>query len=405
MQNRSFMFIWLGQSASALGGTFTTFLMSWLAYEFTGSMVAMGSVWVFYMVPSIIVQLISGPYLDRWDRRAVMVFSEWVRAGTFLIALILFFTGQLGLVYLYIIALVMGIAEPLFRPSSMAYVAQILPKDKLVQGNSSLEGTMQLMMLIGPALAGLLLQLIGVQIIIGMLVIVLGLAGFFLFLLPKSNHTYVQKEGWFTQFKEGLSFYKIYPVLLGVGILLMLMNFCVGAVSPMYLPYVTEVLSGSTFQYGLFMSAFSLGMVLGSVLIGAAKEPKDRRKLMLGAAFLEGVGFLVLGVSSVYVLSLLVAVIQGIFIMSFNIHNTTLYQRRVPEHLRGRVFSIRILLAQAGVPVGALLGGIVADAWGVSILFLAIGSLITLVAIIAFLTPIFKQLNDHVPEVQGETSA
>lgn len=395
-KNKSFIYIWLGQSTSALGGTFAAFIMSWLAYEFTGSKVAMGSVWVFYMIPSLLTQLLSGPYLDRWDRRNVMVFSEWLRASVFLAGFILFITDSLGLWYLYSMAILMGIAEPLFRPSSMAYVAQILPQDKLIQGNSFLEGTMQLMMLIGPVLGGLLLQILGAELILGLLVLTLGGSGFFLCLLPKSKHQYVKKENWLTQFKEGISFYKMYPVMLGIGILLMLMNFCSGAANPMYLPYITEHLGGSTLQYGLFTSSFSLGMMAGSVFMGSrSREPKDRRLVMLGSSLFLGLGFIVLGLSSSYVLSLAIVMIQGIMIMIFGIHNTTLYQKRVPEHLRGRVFSIRILLAQSGMPVGAMVGGIVAEAWNIPVLFISIGCIMTLVILTSLVTPIFRQLNDQ----------
>jgi MFS family permease len=148
-RNRAFIFLWLGQAASGLGGTFATFIMSWLVYELTGSLVAMGSIWVATMVPGLITQLWSGPYLDRWNRKKVMIFSEWMRAVAFLIPAIMFTIGDLQVWHLYLTAVIIGVAEPLFRPSSMAFVAEILPKDRLNQGNSFLEGTMQVMFLIG----------------------------------------------------------------------------------------------------------------------------------------------------------------------------------------------------------------------------------------------------------------
>ena len=87
--DRKFVFLWLAQAASGLGSTFATFAVSWLVYEMTGSKMAMGRIWITFMLPNIVIQMFAGPYLDRWDRKKVMIFSEWFRAVIFLIPAIL----------------------------------------------------------------------------------------------------------------------------------------------------------------------------------------------------------------------------------------------------------------------------------------------------------------------------
>jgi len=66
--NRTFTLVWLAQAASGLGHTFAAFILSWLVYELTGSKVAMGSIWLCYMLPNLAVQLLAGPFLDRFGR-------------------------------------------------------------------------------------------------------------------------------------------------------------------------------------------------------------------------------------------------------------------------------------------------------------------------------------------------
>ncbi|MCH1627924.1 MFS transporter [Ferdinandcohnia quinoae] len=123
---------------------------------------------------------------------------------------------------------------------------------------------------------------------------------------------------------------------------------------------------------------------------------------MLGSLFLNGIFFLGLAWTPYYWIALIFSFCQGVFAIIFNINNTTLYQQRVPDHLRGRVFSVRILLAQAGVPIGAGLGSIIAETFSISILFLILGCLICLTTIICFLNPIFNKLNDnHVAKWDG----
>ncbi|MCJ8009357.1 MFS transporter [Lederbergia wuyishanensis] len=393
--NRKFVFLWLAQAASGLGSTFATFALSWLVYEMTGSKMAMGSIWVSFMLPNILIQLFSGPYLDRWDRKKVMMFSEWSRAAAFLVLVMLISFNQLEAWHLFAVSVAVGLAQPIFYPAIMAYVADILPKEKLLKGNSILEGTGQVMMLLGPTFGGVLIAAFGTEPVLYILIISLGVSGVLLMMNPSSKKKQLRKrESWFTQFKEGLQFYRVYPVLFWVGMMMMMINFSSGAAQPMFLPFITDELHGTAFKYGLFTSAFSFGMVGGTILTGTLKEPRNRKRVMLGSLFISGVLFLGLAWTPFYWLALVISFGQGLFAIIFNINNTTLYQQRVPEHLRGRVFSVRILLAQAGIPFGAALGGLFAEVFSIPILFTVLGCLIACTTIVCWFNPIFERLNE-----------
>lgn len=394
--DRKFVFLWLALAASGLGSTFATFSISWLVYDMTGSKMAMGSIWLSFMLPNIMIQMFAGPYLDRWDRKRVMIFSEWFRAAVFLIPIILLPLGLLQSWHLYLVSVAIGLAQPLFYPASMAYVADILPKDKLTKGNSILEGTGQLMTLLGPTLGGILISAFHVELVLIVLISALGIAGVLLMMNPSSKKEKVeQRESWFVQFKEGLQFFRIYPVLFWVGVMMMFINFSSGAAQPMFLPYITDELGGTAFQYGLFTSAFSLGMVGGSLVTGTLKEPKNRKRVMLGSLFMNGLFLLGLAWTPYYWVAVVFSFGQGLFAIIFNINNTTLYQQRVPDHLRGRVFSVRILLAQAGIPFGAALGGVFAEVFSIPLLFAVLGMLTIITNLICWMHPIFEKLNDQ----------
>ncbi|WP_019155247.1 MFS transporter [Robertmurraya massiliosenegalensis] len=394
--DRKFVFLWLALAASGLGSTFATFSISWLVYDMTGSKMAMGSIWLSFMLPNIMIQMFAGPYLDRWDRKKVMIFSEWFRAAVFLIPIILLPLGLLQSWHLYLVSVAIGLAQPLFYPASMAYVADILPKDKLTKGNSILEGTGQLMTLLGPTLGGILISAFHVELVLIVLISALGIAGVLLMMNPSSKKEKVeQRESWFVQFKEGLQFFRIYPVLFWVGVMMMFINFSSGAAQPMFLPYITDELGGTAFQYGLFTSAFSLGMVGGSLVTGTLKEPKNRKRVMLGSLFMNGLFLLGLAWTPYYWVAVVFSFGQGLFAFIFNINNTTLYQQRVPDHLRGRVFSVRILLAQAGIPFGAALGGVFAEVFSIPLLFAVLGMLTIITNLICWMHPIFEKLNDQ----------
>ena len=397
---KSFLFLWMAQAASGLGGTFAAFIISWLVYDMTGSKIAMSMIWISFMVPALITNLLAGPYIDRFQYKTVMLVSEWMRAIAFFIPALLLFTGQLQLPVLFIAAMITGIAEPLFRPASMAYVAFILPKAALQKGNSLLEGTMQTMMLIGPALGGLLLTIFGPLIVLSILIFAVTFSGILLLFVEKMEREQPsEKQAWLPMFKEGIGFFRLYPVLFWIGILMMIINFSSGAATPMFLPYVLEHLRGTEFQYGLFMSLFSLGMVFGSFITGFMKQPKNLRFIMLGSLTLGGVMLILLGLVTNIWLALLVAMGQGIFAVIFTINNTTFYQKRVPENIRGRVFTVRALLAQSGIPLGAGLGGVLAEVYSFTVLFVALGILTVVATLIAWRSKVFYELNVPLQEV------
>lgn len=402
-RNRAFVLVWLAQATSGLGGTFAIFIEAWLVYDLTGSKMAMGSLFMTSMTASVVTQIWSGPFLDRWDRRLVMVLSEWLRAAAYLLPAVMFLLDGLQVWHLFLSALIAGVAEPLFRPSSMAYIPEILPKDNLVRGNAFLEGTLNLMMLIGPAAGGLALQWTGAGFILIFLVALLGGSGLILwFLPPVQQKEEKQREKWLSQFKEGIRFYKVKPILLGTGLLIMIGNFGFGATQPMMLPYVIDVLESGAWEFGLLTSSFSVGMLVGSVFMSVIGEPRNRRLFMLGANGIMGLTLALLGVTRIFPIAVTLIVISGFGAILYNVINTTLYQRFVPESLRGRVFTIRILLAQSGIPLGAFLGGAFAEIWGIPLLFILAGSLILIATLVAWVHPIFRQLNEEVIEPVGE---
>ncbi|GAA5345102.1 MFS transporter [Planifilum fimeticola] len=401
IRNRKFLLVWLAQAASGLGGIFAMFIEAWLVYSITGSKMAMSGLVMAFMISSLTVQLGMGPYLDGWDRRLVMALSQWSRAVGYLVPTVLYVLDSLSLWHLYLAVVIGGAAEPLFRSSSMAYLPDLLPEKQLVKGNAVLEGTMNGMALVGPPLAGMALGWLGAETILFALVCLLALSGTLLFLLPRSRpDAKGEKQSWIAQFKAGLGFFKVHPMLLGTALLIMTANFAYGAIEPLFLPYVSELLGGTPVQFGLFTSAFSLGMLLGSLWMSLREEPRNRRLYMILSNGVAGLTIAVMGAVHLFPVALLMSFVSGICAIVFNVLNTTLYQRFVPKEMRGRVFTVRILLAQSAIPLGAFLGGGFAELWGLAPLFLAAAGVVILSTVIAWFHPVFHRLNQPAPAPQ-----
>jgi MFS family permease len=395
LKNRSFFIVWLGHAISSLGNTFSAFAIAFLVYDMTGSKLALGSIMVVFFISRSMSLLWFGPYLDNWDRKKVMIFSEWSGAIAFLFPLLMYSLGELQIWHLVVVLGVTGLTVPLYHPSCLAYISQILPKEQLLKGNSLMDSTGQLMLLLGPALSGVLLYSFGVKFILIGLVFFLASAGTLL-LFATSHASTLKKvqESWGTRFKEGIAIYKEHPFLLWLALLLVVLNFCKGAFMPMFLPYITEVIGGTTFQFGLFESSLGLGMILGTLWVGFKKtHPKHLRTVILGSVIVDGMFSMALGWVPIFTLAAICIMISGFCMPVMTVNNTTLYQKHVPGHLLARVFSVRILLTTIATPLGAICGGAIAEIWGIPMLFTFIGLLMIFTASAAFFIPSLQKLN------------
>ncbi|RNA67468.1 MFS transporter [Alteribacter keqinensis] len=182
-------------------------------------------------------------------------------------------------------------------------------------------------------------------------------------------------------------------MLLWIGLLMMVINFSTGAAVPLFLPYIIQHIGSTEFMYGLFTSLFSFGMMAWSLVTGMFKQPKNLRIVMLGS--LSANGFLMVSLALITNIwtALCVALFQGIFAMIFTIIKTTFYQQRVPAPIRGRVFAVRTLLAQTGIPLGAVFGGFIAEGYGFTILFITLGGIILIATTMTWFSEIYHQLN------------
>ncbi len=395
MRQRSFMIVWLGHASASLGNTFSAFAIAWLIYDTTGSKLAMGSIMMIFLISRSVSLLWFGPFLDGWNRKKVMIMAQWSGAFLFMFPLITYTLGFFEIWNLIIVLAFTGLTVPLYLPSCMAYISQILPKEKLQKANSVIDSTAQLMMLAGPALAGIFLYTFGVEIVLLSLVVLLGTAGFLLTFIEKPQVIKpVTQEGWVTKFKEGISVYRQHSFLLGLALILVVLNFCKGALFTMFLPYITETLGKTEFHFGFFEASLGLGMVLGSLWVGFKKtNPMKLRNVLLLSVVIDGIFTVGLGLTPYYSLAILFIIVSGFCMPIVTINNTTLYQKFVEPHLLGRVFAVRILLTTIATPLGALFGGFVAELWNISVLFSIMGLLMITVAISAFFLPSIRNLH------------
>ncbi|MBS4192644.1 MFS transporter [Bacillus sp. FJAT-49705] len=393
LKNRSFVFVWIGNAISELGGAFGTFCNSIFIYQLTGSTMALGSMWLLYFLPSLILQLFIGPFIDKWSRKWTMIFSQWSRGIIFLIPLVTFITGNLEAWHIYTVQIIVGLITPIYTPANQAITPTIVSKDQLSTANAYIDGTVRLMTFCAPILGGLIVEYIGVKPTLISVSAILITSGTLLLFIHEVKISQSVRKSWLEHFIEGISYFLKQPVIVWLGVFLAFVQFGVGVTMVINLPYITKELSGSYAEYGYFMAAFPLGYVIGSLLVGKITY-KSRRVLMLGALVIGGGTFISLGIINSIIFAVFTEVIAGIAMAFFGVHNITICQQTVPDHLMGKVSSVRLFIIRGAMPLGVLAGSFLGEFWGIRPMYLLIGSIICTVSLIGIFLPYFKFLDN-----------
>ncbi|MFD1205476.1 MFS transporter [Sporosarcina contaminans] len=390
---KSFVSLWIGSAVSELGGAFGTFCNTVLVYELTGSKMALGSMWLLYYIPSILLQLISGPFIDKWSRKWIMVFSQWTRAAVFLLPLAILSFGTIEIWLIYLLQIVIGLITPLYVPASQAITPTIVEKDQLPSANAYLDGTTRLMLFLAPVLGGSFIELIGVRPTLATVCILLTMSGFTLLFVSEKKLELTVRKTWLSQFQNGIRYFFRQQIIVWLSFFLAVVQFGVGATMVITLPYITEVLKGDYQEYGIFMASFPCGYVIGSIIIGKFSK-MGRRKLMLGALVIGGSTYIALGLTKMLSFAIFIEMTAGIAMAIFSIHNLSICQQVIPNQMMGKVSSVRLAIIRTSMLLGILAGGIISELWGVRPLYLLVGFTIVSVSVAGIYIPFFKFI-DH----------
>lgn len=358
---------------------------------------ALGSMWLLYFLPSLILQLFIGPFIDRWSRKWIMIISQWARGLIFLIPLFSIFMGNLETWHIYAVQIIVGLITPIYTPANQAITPTIVCKEQLSSANAYIDGMVRLMTFLAPILGGFVVEYIGVKPTLIFISTILITSGILLLLIKETRVTHDVRKTWIEQFLEGILYFFKQPIIVWLGVFLAFVQFGVGVTMVITLPYITEELSGSISEYGYFMASFPLGYVFGSMLVGKVTY-KSRRLVMLGALVIGGLTFIFLSMNNSIIFAILTEVIAGIAMAFFSVQNITIFQQTVPNNLMGKVSSVRLFIIRGAMPLGVFVGSIFGESLGIRSLYLLIGSIICSISLLGILLPYFKFIDSYKDE-------
>jgi DHA3 family macrolide efflux protein-like MFS transporter len=425
-----FTLVWAGQLVSVLASSMTQFGFTIWAYQETGSAVALGLMQTAFTVPFLLLSPFAGVWVDRYNRKMMMMVSDLTAITATIGILVLNLTGNLQIWHLYAASVINGLGNTFQWPAYSATISTMLPKEKYNRANGMMSLVESGPGVLAPLLAGMLLPFIH---LIGILF--LDVATFFIAIItlllvhiPQPARTQAGEAGRGSLFREaafGFQYIFARKGLLGLLLFFISLNIAAGMSFPILAPFILTRTGNNSSIFGAVESAMAIGAVLGGLIVSLWGGFKRQMKNIFLGEFLTGLVIMSLfGMGRSLPAWAAAAIIGCIFPVFTNSASQAIWQAKVAPDLQGRVFSARRMIAWITGPITPVIAGALADyvmepgmqagggladafSWLVgtepgsdmALQFVLAGVVYMLITLVVFLFfPVVRNLEDNLPD-------
>lgn len=384
---RAFGNIFTANLASSLGDGIARTAIPLLAARLTQDPVLIAVVSALALLPWLFFAIPAGILIDRIDRRRALAIAQAVRTALALLLVVLSAAGGLTIWWLYIVVFVYGTFETVYDGAIRAVVPSIVAKKDLPRANSRIEGGELVVQnfVSGPLTSGLFA--ISVLIPLGINGLVFALAGVLALLLPAaaSGRQFVDATApivpWYRQLADGFRFILGNRMLRTLWFLTTVIGIATSAATATWVLFVLDSLGVPEEWFGAFMVAGAIGGIIGSVVTERVRRWWGTGVTMAVMAILSGAVLIVVGLVPVLWVGALGWALSSLAITVWNILIMSLRQAIIPGHLLGRVHGTWRTLLWGTMPLGSMIGGVLALG-GLSVPLIAGGAVVTLASVV-----------------------
>jgi MFS family permease len=385
--NRNFLLLLIAQIISSFGDALTNLTLLILVNKLTGSTTAIATLSIVVAIPSIVFGLFAGVYVDKFDRKRIMLASDLIRG--ILVLGFLLVQSKDRLLWMYALTFVQAAVGTFFNPARGAVVQQILKPDQYMAANSMSQSGMVVSSVVGAALAGVIVGFTNSFLpafIVDALTFFVSFALVLLVKVPKFEPQPSEKsEGMIAPLLEGLKIISSSKVLLAVLVGGGVTMFGLGASNVLFTPYIINILKVPVTWLGAVNFSETAAMILSGVLVmGFAAKISPSRVIsiclmLLGIlvsfnAVVPNVWFFV---AVNFVIGLVVAPLEASF--------ATLLQGSIANEFMGRVGSGFNIVMNSASLISMAFSGVLASLIGVRYVFAVSGAVVMVAAVITFL--------------------
>jgi MFS family permease len=366
LRHRNFRLFFCGQSVSLVGTWMTRLATSWLVYRLTGSSFLLGVISFAGQIPTFLMSPVAGVWVDRWDRRHVMVITQLLAAVQSLLLAGLTISRRITVTEVVFLSISQGLINAFDMPARQSFLVQMV-NGRADLGNAiALNSTMvNGARLLGPALAGVTIAAVGE----GYCFLIDGLSYFAVIASLLAMHVEASTltkstASMLAQLKEGWTYVATFPPIRTVLLLFTIVSF-MGMPYTVLMPvFATKILHGGPHTLGFLMGAVGVGSIVSAISLAVRKSVRGLYRVIPVVAAVFGGGLIAFSFSRNYWLSLAMMGVTGFGMMQFASGSNTVIQTIVDEDKRGRVMSYWIMSYMGASPFGSLLAGALAPVIG-----------------------------------------
>lgn len=389
LRHRDYRLLWTGLAVALLGSGLWLVALAWQVIELGGGPVQLSVVTTAYSIGLVVCVLFGGIAADRLSQRSVIITADVVRGLVLLVVAGLALSELLEIWHLAAAAVLIGAGEAFLIPAYTALVPKLLPPEQLLAANG-LEGTLRPLaqQATGPALGGLAIAALspGIAILVTALTYFFSAGCVLAMRVPSTGFEPVEPgevddveqkpeaRTIFGDLREGWSYVRrtrwlLASLLFGTVFVLLILG-----PLEVLLPFaVKDQLGGGPGDFGLVLAAFGIGGAAGALLISSRSLP---RRYLTVLTLLWGLGSLpivVLGFARELWIMMAGAAVVGLTSSAAMVIWGTLLQRRIPDHLRGRIASLDFFVSLLLMPVSMALAGPAGAVLGLTTVFIIAG--------------------------------
>ena len=387
LRNRDFLALWLSQLISKVGDNFAVVAALVLINELAAKTgLAVVVIAAAMTIPQLFA-LASGVFVDRFSRKAVMIVTDFLRAGVILLPLLVQKPGHLYILYLAAFAL-MGLGA-VFIPARNASIPNMVPEDHLLTANALIQATELVSLIAGASLATLVISLTSTSTAFVVDAFTFLVSGLLLLAvrIPQDRAPAIASapvgefRKFWSAFTDGVRYIASNKDLLHLMAITTVATLGLSATVLLAAAYFKQLLGISAQYLGLLQATEGLGMALGAVLISAYASWARSRQIVSITMIVLGAGILVFALAPVYWLVLVGALVVGLCVVSARTTLAAMTQALVPDSQRGRVESAMVTVIGIGTMGALIMAGILGDVVGPESVFVFTGIVVLLAGI------------------------
>lgn len=373
------------QTISLFGSSLVQYAIIWYVTLSTSSGIMLTISTLCGFLPQICIAVFAGTWIDKYNRKKLIMLSDSVIALATLGGLaLLFLSGNKNIWVLFLVLVIRSAGAGVQTPAVNAILPQIVPQENLMKVNGIMSTCNSIMMFLSPAISGAILSVFSLEVtlFIDVITAIIGVSITAFVKVGQLIRNNTEDKAMIQNMKEGFRFVKNNKFVLNLLIFQMVSMFMISPSAFLTPLMISRRFGEEVWRLTMSEMTYSLGMVIGGILITTWGGFKNRLNTALVAGTMYGVVMIGLGISPVFIIYLICNTLIGITAPCYNTPITVTIQERVDLDMQGRVFSFMQITTSCMLPIGMMVYGPLADVVPVETILIMAGILVITTAAI-----------------------